>query len=52
MVAILVYPVLEELVFRGWMQGEMRRLQWGRARLLAGIVSAGVEARLFAAMRC
>ncbi len=42
MVAILVYPVLEEIVFRGWMQGEMRRLQWGRARLLAGMTRANV----------
>lgn len=45
----LVYPVLEELVFRGWLQGALLRMGWGRR--IAGPVSAAnfVAALAFAA---
>lgn len=27
---VLVYPILEELIFRGWLQGVMLNYSWGR----------------------
>lgn len=35
---VLLYPVLEELVFRGWLQGALLGRGWGRR--VAGPVSA------------
>lgn len=46
---VVLYPVLEELVFRGWLQGALLRLGWGKR--VAGPVSAAnfVAALAFAA---
>jgi membrane protease YdiL (CAAX protease family) len=38
---LFIYPVLEELVFRGWIQGEVRRFRWGTA-IFATITSANI----------
>jgi len=35
LILVLVYPVLEELLFRGWMQGELRQLHWGTTTFVA-----------------
>jgi membrane protease YdiL (CAAX protease family) len=41
LMATLVYPVLEELAFRGFVQGALRRTSWG-ARAMAGVSGANV----------
>jgi len=50
LMVVLVWPVAEELVFRGLLQGELRRLPWG-ARALAGVTAANLATSLvFAAL--
>lgn len=48
--ALLWYPVLEELLFRGLIQGRLLASPWGRARWLGVSVANVVTACLFTAL--
>ena len=45
LMVVLVWPVAEEILFRGLLQGELRRLAWG-TRALAGITAANLVTSL------
>ena len=50
LMATLVYPVLEELAFRGFVQGALRRTRWG-VRSVAGVSGANLATSVaFAAL--
>ncbi|MEH6823954.1 MAG: JDVT-CTERM system glutamic-type intramembrane protease [Motiliproteus sp.] len=44
----LIYPVLEELFFRGWLQGKLKSYAWGAYRLWGISVANLVAALSFA----
>lgn len=49
LIVALVYPVLEEMVFRGLIQGELARRPWGARQILGLSVANLLAASLFAA---
>ena len=50
LIVSLVYPVLEELAFRGFVQGALRRTSWG-VRSVAGVSGANLATSVaFAAL--
>jgi len=49
LLAVVVYPVCEEIIFRAWVQGELSRIRFARSEYL-GLSVANAVANLFFAL--
>ena len=47
---VLLQPVLEELLFRGLLQGQLLKLEWGRSQLMGLTLANMVSSVLFTAL--